>query len=174
MDRRPDPAEFAEYYGRYIAAVPDGSILASLESQRAEVASLLASIPEEKEGFRYAPGKWSIREVVGHVTDGERVFSCRALAFARGDEGPLPTFDENGYAAESGADVRSLAELAAELDTVRGATLSLFRGFGDEAWSRTGVASGYEFTVRSLAWIICGHAEHHMNILRDRYLAAVA
>lgn len=170
IDRRPEASEFADYYAPYIATVGDGPILESLQGQRRELASLLASVPPEKEGFRYAPGKWTVREVVGHVVDGERMFSARALAFARGDAGPLPSFDENLYAAESGADDRTLADLAAELDAVRHATLLLFGGLPSHAWSRGGVASGNDFTVRSLAWIICGHANHHMAILEDRYL----
>ena len=123
------------------------------------------------EGYRYAPGKWSIREVVGHVIDAERMFSVRAMAFARGDASHYPSFDENDYAAESGADQRTLADLAEELSAVRTATLLLLRSFPEDAWNRRGVASGYEFTVRSLAWIIAGHSRHHRQVLMERYLA---
>ena len=167
---RPRADEYADYYGSYIARV-DEPLMQTLEDEAGEWRALLAAVPPDKEGYRYAPGKWSIREVVGHVIDAERMFSVRAMAFARGDRAHYPSFDENAYAAASGADGRTLADLGEELSAVRAATVLLLRSFDDEAWSRRGVASGNEFTVRSLAWIIAGHSRHHRRVLEERYLA---
>ena len=171
MPERPSPDEFAEYYGPYVAAVPDGPIIDYLEDQGRDMVGLLTGIPEERGGFRYEPGKWSVKELVGHVVDSERMFAMRALAFARKDPAALPPFDENDYAAESGAELRQLAELREEFDAVRRATVLLFRGLTDDAWSRRGIASDREFSVRGLAWIIGGHATHHAKIVRERYLS---
>ena len=166
---RPRPDEYADFYGGYIAAV-DGPLLETLEHDAGEWLALLATVPSSREGHRYTPGKWSIREVVGHVVDGERMFSMRAMAFARGDRSHFPSFDENAYAAASGADRRALADLAAELSAVRRSTLLLLKSFEEEAWDRRGVASGCEFTVRSLAWIMAGHSRHHRGVVAERYL----
>ena len=174
MNRRPGPEEFAEYYGTYIGKVPDGPIVERLESQRLEAREFLAGISETRSQHRYAPEKWSIREAIGHVADSERMFAMRALAFARGDQGPFPSFDQDPYAATSNAHERPLAELAAELDAIRRATVLLFDSLTPEAWERRGVASGVEFTVRSLAWIIAGHLAHHSDVIRERYLAGAA
>lgn len=167
---RPGPGEYAPFYAGYVARVPDGDVLATLEAQLREAVSLLEGVPAGREGHRYAPGKWSVREVVGHVADAERIFAYRALRFARGDRTPLPGFEENGYVRAAGSDARPLAELTGELRTVRLATLSLFRGLPAEAWSRSGEASGAPVTVRALAWIAAGHAAHHLHVLRERYL----
>lgn len=167
--QRPHPDEYAAFYASYVAAVEE-PLLERLESEAAEWRDLFAAVPPDKEGYRYAPGKWSIREVVGHVIDTERMFSVRAMAFARGDASHYPSFDENSYAAESGADQRTLADLSEELSAVRTATLLLLRSFPEDAWNRRGVASGNEFTVRSLAWIIAGHSRHHRQVLMERYL----
>ena len=166
---RPGTDEYAEFYAPYIAAVKE-PLLDTLEAEAGEWGALLASVPPDREGYRYAPGKWSVREVVGHVTDAERMFATRAMAFARGDRSHYPSFDENAYAANSGADGRTLADLAEDFTAVRRATVLLLRSFDEEAWSRRGVASGYEFTVRSLAWIIAGHSRHHRRVLAERYL----
>ena len=168
--RRPHPDEYADFYASYVVAVEE-PLLERLESEAAEWRDLLATVPPDHEGYRYALGKWSIREVVGHVIDAERMFSVRAMAFARGDASHYPSFDENAYAAESGADQRTLADLSEELSAVRTATLLLLRSFPEDAWNRRGVASGNEFTVRSLAWIIAGHSRHHRKVLMERYLA---
>ena len=166
---RPQPDEYADFYGGYIAAV-DGPLLETLEHDAGKWRALLATVSSAREGHRYAPGKWSIREVVGHVIDGERMFSMRAMAFARGDRSHFPSFDENAYAAASGADRRTLADLAEELSAVRGSTLLLLKSFEDETWDRRGTASGCEFTVRSLAWIMAGHSRHHRGVVAERYL----
>ncbi len=168
---RPRPDEYADFYGTYIDAV-DGPLLETLERDAGEWRTLLAAVPPARETHRYAPGKWSIREVVGHVIDAERMFSMRAMAFARGDRSHFPSFDENAYAAASGADRRTLADLAEELSAVRRCTLLLLGSFEEETWDRRGTASGYEFTVRSLAWIMAGHSRHHRGVLSERYLPA--
>ena len=169
---RPEPSEYAEFYEPYVSCVPDGPILEFLGQQQAEARTLFASVPEPKETFRYAEGKWSLRELVGHVIDSERVFAFRALAFAREDPAPIPGFEENQYAgASNGAGTRKLHALADEFDTVRQGTLHLLGGLAGSAWSNQGTASGHPVTVRALAWIIGGHAAHHFTILRERYLS---
>ena len=169
---RPGTDEYADFYGTYIAAVK-APLLDTLEAEADVWRALLADVPPNGEGYRYAPGKWSVREVVGHVTDAERMFTVRAMAFARGDRSHFPSFDENAYAANSGADRRTLASLTEEFTAVRRATVLLLRSFDEEAWRRRGVASDYEFTVRSLAWIIAGHSRHHRRVLAERYLGRI-
>lgn len=168
--KRPSPNEYAPYYGKYIELVPDGPILDLLRSQMAETLNLLRSIPEAKGSHAYAPGKWMIKEVVGHVTDAERVFSYRALRFARGDETALPGFDENTYAPNGKFGSRSLQNLTDELEIVRRSTVALFEGLPKDASSRMGTASGNPVSVQALAYIIAGHEHHHAKILRERYL----
>ena len=167
---RPGKDECADFYGPYIAAAEE-PLLTGLERDAEAWRALLATVPPDREGYRYADGKWSVREVVGHVIDAERMFAVRTMAFARGDRSHFPSFDENAYAAASGADRRTLADLAEDFSAVRTATLLLLRSFEDQAWDRRGVASGYEFTVRSLAWIIAGHSRHHRGVLAERYLS---
>ncbi len=169
MERRPEPNEYGDFYRPYIAAVPDGPIVDTLLDQRYEFVRMATDAPSGMEQYRYAPDKWSVRELVGHLTDSERMFAMRAMAFARGDYAHYPGFDENEYAAASGAGMRSLAALAEEWDAVRYATILLFKGLSDDAWNRRGHASGFEFTVRSMAWIIAGHTQHHIRVLRRRY-----
>lgn len=167
---RPARTEYAEYYDRYIKLVPEGDIVAYLTTQREEYRSLLSGLSEDQGNHRYAPGKWNIKELLCHVADAERVFSYRALHFARGDEAPLPSFDESLWAPQSGAAVRTLKSMAAELDAVRGASVALVGSFTPEQLLRRGIASGMEVSVRALAWKIGGHAQHHLNILKERYL----
>lgn len=167
---RPDATEYAPYYGTYIGKVPEGDLLQTLESQRRDTQRLLAGLPEQQALHRYAPGKWSIKEVVGHLADSERVFAYRALRFARADETPLASFDEQAWTPAGKFDARSLQDLAAELDVVRYATIALFRGFDPEALPRRGIASGKPVSVRALAWIIAGHERHHIALVRERYL----
>lgn len=170
---RPATDEYADFYGSYVAAVKE-PLLDTLEAEAGQWRALLAGVPPGREGYRYAPGKWSVREVVGHVIDAERMFTARAVAFARGDRSHFPPFDENAYAANSGADRRPLADLAEELVAVRRSTVLLLRSFEEDTWNRRGRASGYEFTVRSLAWIIAGHSRHHRGVVADRYLGTPA
>ncbi|HJU64164.1 MAG TPA: DinB family protein [Gemmatimonadaceae bacterium] len=167
---RPEAADYAPYYGRYIEQVPDGDVLRLLEDQISSTLRLLRGIPEERGGHRYAPEKWSIKDVVGHLSDAERIFAYRSLRIARGDETPLPGFDQDPYVTNGNFDRRTLADLASELESVRAATLSLFRGLDAAAFARRGTASGVVFTVRALPYIIAGHERHHVTILRSRYL----
>lgn len=167
---RPDASEYAPHYAAYVTKVPEGNLFTILEAQRRGTQDLLAAIPEGRTLHRYAPGKWSIKEVVGHVADSERVFSYRALRFARGDRTPLPGFDENTYVPAGQFDARALPDLAAELDAIRHATIALFAGLDLEALARQGPANDKEVSVRALAYIIAGHERHHVGILRERYL----
>lgn len=171
MIPRPDASEHLPYYGKYVDRVPDGDLLQTLRAQLDETLALVRGLPEERGGHRYAPGKWSIREVLSHVIDAERIFAYRALRIGRGDATPLASFDENAYAAASNADARTLADLAEELAHVRLGNLALFRSLDDEALARRGTASGGDVSVRALAWIIAGHERHHVALLRERYLA---
>jgi uncharacterized damage-inducible protein DinB len=167
---RPSSSEYAPFYEGYISKVPAGDLLALLEDQRRETQRLLATISEPLALKRYAPGKWSVKEVVGHLIDSERIFAYRALRFARGDETPLPGFDEKRYAPAGEFDRRALADLAAEFDLVRRASLALLGSFEAKALARRGTANGQEITVRAIAYIIAGHERHHVQILRERYL----
>jgi hypothetical protein len=167
---RPDATEYETNYEPYVSKVPDGDLLRILDDQRRATARLLADIAETHAGHRYAPDKWSIKEVVGHLTDVERVFSYRALRFARADRTPLAGFDEKAYAPAGRFDARQLADLARDLDLVRGATIALFDGFDTEVLARRGVANGKEISVRALAYVIAGHERHHVVILGERYL----
>jgi hypothetical protein len=170
MTARPDRSESAEYYFTYIDKVPEGDVVATLRAQLDEASSLLGQISEERSLFRYAPDKWTIREVVSHLVDTERVFVFRALWFARGFDSPLPGFDQDVAIRTAGANDRSLRSHVDEFVAVRQATLALFEQLSQEAWARRGVASGNPFSVRALAWITAGHVTHHLQILRDRYL----
>lgn len=167
---RPDGTEYAPYYERYVSLVSDGDILASLSRQMDESLALLESIPESRGDFRYAPDKWSIKELVGHLIDTERIFAYRALRFARNDRTPLQGFDQDDYVRGASFDDCGLNDLADELANVRRANLSLFKNLGEEAWKRRGAANDSEVSVRALAYIIAGHELHHMEILRSRYL----
>jgi hypothetical protein len=166
-----DRSEAAEYYHTYIDQVPKGEdIRRVLDAQLAETVSVLDGISEHKSLHRYAHDKWSIREVVGHINDCERMFVFRALWFARGLPGELPGFDQNIAIAAVRFDERSLSDLVAEFRAVRGSTLHFFRNVPDEAWAKRGIASGNPFTVRALAHITAGHVAHHIRIVRERYL----
>jgi hypothetical protein len=168
---RPDPSEFAPFYAAYIAGVPDGDLLAGMERQVAETVGVLQKVPEERGNHAYAPGKWTLKEVIGHITDAERVFSYRVLRIGRGDQTPLPGFDENAWAPQSGARNRTLADLVDEFRAVRASTLALLRHLPAEAVTRRGTASGKEISVRALAWITAGHERHHLKIIHERYLS---
>jgi uncharacterized damage-inducible protein DinB len=165
----PAADEHAPYYGRYIAQLAVDDVHVALGSQAATTARLLAATDETRALYRYAPGKWSVKEVVGHIADAERVFAYRALCIARGDQTNLPGFDENDYVPAGGFDARPLADLAAELAAVRAATLALFRGLDATALLRRGTANQAPVSVRALAAIIAGHEKHHVGLLRERY-----
>ncbi len=149
--------------------MPAGNLLHILAAQLAATRKLLAPLDERRALHRYANGKWSIKEVIGHVSDVERVFAHRALRFARADATPLPGFDENAYVPEGGFDGRPLDSLLDEFAAVRGASRALFAGLDEEAWRRQGTANGAAVSVRALATIIAGHELHHLALLRDRY-----
>ncbi len=166
---RPRGDEYNEYYARYVGIVPDGDIIETLEREGAATQALLASVPPEKEGFRYAPGKWSVREVVGHLVDVERLFSFRALCFAREGAGELPGMDQEAWARSSRAGSRPLAELAEEWAALRRANVLFFGSLSAEEGERNGVASGFEVSVRALAWMMAGHELYHRRLLLRDY-----
>jgi hypothetical protein len=168
MDR-PREDEYAPFYARYVALVPETDILAVLAHQVEEIRRLAASVPAERETYRYAEGKWSVREVLGHLIDGERVFGYRAFCISRGETAPLPAFDENQYVAAARSHTTPLRELVDELALVRRSNLAALRRLEPEHWQRFGTASGKPVTARALAWVMAGHPRHHLNILRERY-----
>jgi hypothetical protein len=170
MMTRPDSTEYAPYFAKYISLVPDGDIIVTLGSQIEATLGLLRGLSEAQGELRYAPGKWSVKEVIGHLIDTERIFAYRALRFARNDRTPLAGFDENDYVAHADFSARSLSDLADEFECVRESNLYLFKHLGDEAWARRGVSNGNEISARALAWITAGHELHHREILRSRYL----
>ncbi len=167
---RPAPDEYAPYYGQYISQVPGDDALPVLTASRATTTALFAGIPAAKGGYRYAPGKWTVCEVVGHLSDAERIFCYRLLRIARGDATPLASFDENVYVPEGRFEERSLADVAAEFATVRDATLSLLRSLDPSRLERRGIASEKPVSARALAWIMAGHELHHLRVLGEKYL----
>jgi hypothetical protein len=167
--QRPDPNDHAPFFQSYVDRVPDGDVLAHLERQGRATCTLLAGIGEAKGAFAYADGKWTVKRLLQHVVDGERLFVYRAMCIARGDTQNLPSFDENGYAAHDGSDGRLLADVIAEYAAVRVATILFFRGLDAVAWTRRGTANGKPLAVRSLPWITAGHELHHLTVLRERY-----
>jgi hypothetical protein len=171
--KRPEPTEYAEFYANYVSKVPGTDAVSVLESQRLQMVQLFAGRSERDGSFRYAPDKWTVKEVLGHITDTERIFTYRALRIARGDQTPLPGFEQDDFVKNGGFGERTLAGLADEFAMVRAASLSLFRSFPQEAWSRRGVASQKEVTVRALAFITAGHQIHHRLILEERYFPAI-
>jgi hypothetical protein len=166
---RPDPEEYAAYYHGYVALVPDGDILGTLSRQGRDLPALLREIPERHGDHRYADGKWTVKEVLGHLVDTERVFGCRALVFARGDRTPLPGMDPDDYVSGGRFGSRTIDDLAGELEALRRSHLHLLRALDDEAWARRGTASGCTFTTRAVAWILAGHPMHHVRVLEERY-----
>jgi hypothetical protein len=167
---RPGPDEFGAFYAGYVARVPKGGIVDLLARQVEDTCRLLEGLPESRAEHAYAPGKWTIKEVVGHLADSERVFSYRALRFARGDGAELPGFDEKLYVPAGQFGARSLGSLLDELRAVRRSTVRLLASLPAEAWLRSGVASGHPVSVRALACITAGHELHHRAILEERYL----
>ncbi len=167
---RPEKNEYAEFYAGYVSLVEETDIIAALRNQPDELRELLAGITPEKENFHYAEGKWSVRELLGHLVDGERVFSYRALRISRGDETPLAGFEENFYVANSNFSDTKLADLLEEFSMLRQSNVLLFKNLTDEMWRRIGTASDAKVSVRALAHIMVGHIRHHANILKTRYL----
>jgi hypothetical protein len=166
---RPAPREYASFYAGYVSLVPETDALAVLAAQPAELQALAAMVPADREQHRYAPGKWSVREVFGHLTDGERVFGYRAFCISRGDQASLPGFDENEYIAGADYDRLPLQELAADFSALRQSNLSVLRRLSANDWARSGTANGTPVTVRALAFVMAGHVRHHLGVLRGRY-----
>ena len=173
MVARPEAGEYAPYYEKYIALVPGNDILGALETQRLQMIQLFAARSERDGNFRYAPDKWSVKEVLGHVCDTERIFAYRALRISRNDKTPIEGFEQDDYVKHGGFNDRTLVDLAGEFSQVRGATLALFLGLGGDAWQRRGAANKNEVTVRALAFVIAGHELHHRGILEERYFPAI-
>jgi uncharacterized damage-inducible protein DinB len=171
---RPSPTEYAPYFERYVSLVAEDDFVSLFSQQPSELHARLVPLSPERAGFRYAPGKWSIREVVGHIIDAERVFAYRALCIARGEATSLPSFDENAYAALAEHELCSLLELLDEFALARQSHVAMFRHLGPAAWERTGVVNQNSTSVRALAYIMAGHAHHHARILDERYAAAFA
>ncbi len=166
---RPAPADFPSFYHRYVEEAGGADMLEAMRLAQRTMHDLLARVPSAMEGHRYAPGKWSIKEVVQHVIDGERIFAYRALRFSRGDGTELPGFEENDYAPASQADRRSLKDLLHEYDAVRAASLLLFQSLPPGALDRSGLANGQRISVRAIGWVIAGHSNHHATVLLERY-----
>jgi uncharacterized damage-inducible protein DinB len=171
--KRPESTEYAEFYAGYVSKVPGTDAVSVLESQRLQMVQLFAARSERDGSFRYAPGKWTVKEVLGHITDTERIFTYRALRIARGDQTPLASFEQDDYVKNGGCNERTLASLAEEFVLVRAASIALFRSFPEAAWTRRGVASQKEVTVRALAFITAGHQIHHRLILEECYFPAI-
>jgi hypothetical protein len=167
---RPAVTDYAPFYARYIANVVEEDVLTALDEQSAETQRLLARIDDQRASYRYESGKWSVKELLGHLTDTERVMAYRALSFARGETATLPGFDENLYVANGGFDSWMIGDLAEQYALVRRSSILLFRNLPDGAWEKRGIASDSPVTVLALACIIVGHERHHLKVLRERYL----
>lgn len=170
---RPTEDEYGSFYGKYISLVPHQDLIQLLMDQRDTTARLLRTISEDNAGKRYAPDKWSIKEVVGHLCDTERIMTYRGLRIARGDQTPLPGFEQDDYVRHAGFDLRPFDDLISEFTSVRDATLSWVRGLDNQTLQRRGTANNTSISVLALAYIIAGHERHHVGILRERYLPLV-
>ena len=170
--RRPDANEYDDFYGLYIGQVPEGDVLETLRGGARLTAAALDGLLPERETYRYQPGKWSLREVLGHMIDTERVFSYRALCFARRDPSPLPSMDQDQWVVDSSAHDRTLASLIDDLAAARASSVAILESLPGDVWDRRGIASGCEFTVRACAYILAGHEIHHRRVLEEKYLAA--
>lgn len=170
ISERPDQSEYASYYEQYVSLVPETDYVQASAKQLTDTFALLRSIPEESGDKSYEPGKWSIKELIGHMLDTERVFVYRAFNFARGCALPLPGFDQDAFAKVANYSGYKLSDLIDEYEHLRKGNLSLFRHLKKEDWSREGVASDCKFTARAVAFIILGHERHHLNVLKARYL----
>lgn len=168
--KRPEKTEYSEYYEGYVSSVAETDIVAAMSGQLSEIEHLFALMPEEKGGFAYAPGKWTIKELLGHLIDGERVFSYRALRISRRDQTPLSGFDQDLFIANADFNSLKLTDLVEEFLFLRRANIIFFRNLSEEKWSRTGTASDNPVSVRALAYILVGHVRHHENILKEKYL----
>ena len=166
---RPEASEYDPYYETYVSKVEGSGVVEELEAQIEQVEDALANLDDEAALFRYEPGKWSIKEMVGHLIDTERVFAYRALCIARGESESLPGMDHEAYLGNAASEARPIRELVTELRHVRRSTVLLFQGLPTDTWRRVGVANGVEISVRALAFVIAGHLAHHLGVLRERY-----
>jgi len=171
--RRPQPDEYASFYEKYVSLIQSDDIVGTLEAQRVQMVQLLGARSEREGNFRYAPGKWTVKEVIGHMSDAERIFSYRALRIARGDATPLAGFEQDDYIVTAGFNERTMADISTEFLAVRMATMALVQSFTEVAWSRRGTASDHPVTVRAMAYVIAGHEMHHRKILDERYFPAI-
>ncbi|MCH8033999.1 MAG: DinB family protein [Bacteroidetes bacterium] len=167
---KPKPEDYDAIYSGYISLIGDDDIIKVLEEQRKTSEKFLKTFTEEQGNYYYADGKWTVKEVLGHVIDTERIMAYRALAFARGEKQSLPGFEQDDYVAESNFNKRSLADLINEFITIRESNIILFRSFNEEILIRRGTASESEVTVLALIYIIAGHEKHHMKFLKERYV----
>ena len=168
--QRPEKTEYAPYYETYVSLVNETDVVATLENQLIEMQNLLGEISEEKGAHAYVEGKWTIKELIGHLNDGEKIFAYRALRIARADKTPMEGFEQDGYIENANFNDWRLADLTEEFTLLRRANILFFKNLTEEAWTRTGTASGSPVSVKALAYIIIGHVRHHTNILRSRYL----
>lgn len=168
---RPQPAEYDAYYEKYISLVPEDEVVAALAAQPDELEQLFRGVPDEKGTFAYADGKWTVKESLSHLIDGERIFAYRALRVARGDKTPIEGFEQDGYIENSHANRRTIAEMLNEFRLLREANVLFFRNLEADDWVREGTANNVSISVRSLGWIMAGHIRHHVAILQERYLA---
>lgn len=171
--QRPSKNEYAEYYDRYVSLVEETDIIAAMEEQLHEVEQIFAEISEEKSLYAYAEGKWTIKELIGHLADGEMIFAYRALRISRADKTPIEGFEQDDYIENSNFNSMRLADLIEELVLSRKISLILFGNLTEDAWKRTGTASDATVSVRALAFMMVGHIRHHLRILRERYLNEV-
>ena len=167
---RPSPEEYGEHYQTYVELVPETDVVAAMERQVPETVRLLSGIPATLADYRYDAGKWTVREVIGHIIDTERIFGFRALAFARGEKAPVPGADENEYVRHAAFDRYRIDDLGREYEHLRRAHVSFFGHLAPEAWGRSGTANELPVTVRALAFIILGHERHHLKIMREQYI----
>jgi len=166
---RPEPTDYASFYANYVSLVPEEDVVSVIETQSSETQKLMASLDDARAAHRYAEGKWSVKEVFGHITDAERVFGYRALCIARGDQTSLPGYDENEYMENANYDAWKLGDLAELYALTRRANIVFFRNLREQDWNRRGTANGSPVTVCALAFIIAGHERHHLKVLRERY-----
>ncbi|TFE22733.1 DinB family protein [Cohnella luojiensis] len=171
MNNRPTKDEYGAYYEQYISLVPTGNIQDILREQLRNTSDFLASLTMDQGNYRYAPDKWSLKEVIGHINDNERVMAYRLLRFARGDKTELTGYDQDTFMAGVSFDTQSMAELIEDYAAIRQSTLTLLRGLSEQAWSRIGTANQNKMSVNVLAYIIAGHEIHHLKIIRERYIS---
>lgn len=170
MTKKPKEGSYPQFYKPYIDAISSDDLFANLHQIHQQTRDLFGSYPQDKWMYRYAPGKWNAKEILGHLCDAERIFATRALRFSRNDRTPLPGFEQNDYVPESNVAERSLGDLLEECTLIRKCTIKMFENFTDAMLQREGTASGWPISVLSLGFVICGHEQHHQNVFRERYM----